>query len=183
MKVAQSREEFLLILNTFLPLNCDVAELGVLHGDFSKEILRIINPETLVLIDPFVTNEAKYKSGLTTAYSTEEDFQRLIMDFEKEIKSGEVILDRRFSYDAVSSYADGVFDFIYIDGSHLKDDVKKDLTDWLPKLKEGGLLCGHDHIDIPEFGVIQAVTEFMEEQNLEMVVLNEAGGDFALKRK
>lgn len=178
-----TREEFLEAVDDYLPTRPTCVEIGVLAGEFSRMILDVLYPDTLVLIDPYVKNDVKYASGLTTAYSTEDDFQRLLMDFEKEIKSGEVILDRRFSYDAVGTYADGVFDFCYIDSDHTYEGVKRDLGDWLPKMKNNSIIGGHDFTDNPEFGVISAVNEFMEEHGFEMLIFNEAGGDWALKRK
>lgn len=51
-------------------------------------------------------------------------------------------------------------DFIFIDGHHTYEAVKHDISVWLPFLKEGGLICGHDYI--PMFpGVVQAVNELL----------------------
>lgn len=35
-------------------------------------------------------------------------------------------------------------DLIYIDASHLEEDVHNDIRTWLPKLKENGIMCGDD---------------------------------------
>jgi predicted O-methyltransferase YrrM len=45
-----------------------------------------------------------------------------------------------------SQFEDNYFDFVYVDGSHLYLDVKKDIEKWLPKVKKGGLLGGHDYM-------------------------------------
>lgn len=54
---------------------------------------------------------------------------------------------------------DNSIDIIFIDGDHSYEAVKKDIALYLPKLKNGGLLTGHD-IDYP--GVNQAVNEIID---------------------
>lgn len=72
---------------------------------------------------------------------------------------------RAFSPEAAAAYEDGFFDFVYIDANHSYGGVKADLDAWYPKVREGGLLCGHDYVDGSvyggvRFGVKQAVDEF-----------------------
>jgi len=184
MKVVESRDEFLKECWLELPIvNCYCIEIGVFRGDFSKMILDIIEPDELYLIDPFELSKEKYSSGLTTAYSDEEDYQLVLNRFKDEIKERKVIINRGYSFDIVELYSDARFDFIYLDGSHLYKDVKRDLNDWLPKLGIDGLMCGHDYIDDTDFGVKRAVNEFCRENNFEMFLFNQQGGDFALRRK
>jgi len=50
------------------------------------------------------------------------------------------------------------FDFVYIDGMHTYEQVKKDIANYLPFIKEGGFIAGHDYV--PGFqGVMDAVNE------------------------
>ncbi len=39
---------------------------------------------------------------------------------------------------------DNTADFIFIDADHRYESIKEDLDIWWPKLKVGGIICGHD---------------------------------------
>ena len=54
-------------------------------------------------------------------------------------------------------------DSIYIDGNHEYDFVKKDLENYYPKLKDGGILAGDD-FQIPN--VRRAVLQFCCKNNI-----------------
>ena len=52
------------------------------------------------------------------------------------------------SLNAARECRDKFYDAIFLDGDHRAPGVRADLEAWLPKLKPGGLMCGHD-IDDP----------------------------------
>jgi hypothetical protein len=41
-------------------------------------------------------------------------------------------------------FPDKSLDFVFIDGNHGYSYVKQDILAWLPKIKPGGIICGHD---------------------------------------
>ena len=45
---------------------------------------------------------------------------------------------------AAGLFPDGTADLVFIDGDHRYHAVRDDLKHWRPKLRRGGLLCGHD---------------------------------------
>lgn len=53
----------------------------------------------------------------------------------------------------------GSLDLVYLDACHSYQCVTDDLTAWLPKLKKGGIMAGHDYQN-QDYGVFQAVQDF-----------------------
>lgn len=63
------------------------------------------------------------------------------------------------SRDAARLYADRSLDFVFIDANHAYPFVRQDITLWLPKVKKGGVLAGHDYTS--HRGVKRAVDELL----------------------
>jgi ubiquinone/menaquinone biosynthesis C-methylase UbiE len=74
---------------------------------------------------------------------------------------------RMKSLEAVNLYDDESLDFVFIDASHEYEDVKNDILEWLPKVKEGGFIGGHDYSSSWD-GVVRAVDEIFN--NSELVI-------------
>ena len=71
------------------------------------------------------------------------------------------------SVEAAKQYADKSLFFVFIDGSHLYEAVKEDILAWLPKVKSGGFIGGHDIDQTEEFnGVRKAVDELIGPKNI-----------------
>lgn len=160
-KMLSTREQLLALL----PQNGVVAELGVDHGDFSKMILDINQPAILHLID--VWKSDRYPEQL---------FHEVSQQFQTEIKEGIVVVNRGLSTDLVSQFPDRYFDWIYIDTVHDYKTTKLELKEYRLKIKQGGIIAGHDfivgEIDVPwKYGVIEAVYEFCVEHGWEIIYL------------
>jgi predicted O-methyltransferase YrrM len=52
---------------------------------------------------------------------------------------------RMTSIQASERYPDGSLDAVFLDASHKYEDVRADILAWLPKVKSGGILAGHDY--------------------------------------
>lgn len=65
----------------------------------------------------------------------------------------------------VSTYYDNKsLDFVFIDAAHDYDNVYKDISYWYPKVKDTGVIAGHDYDS--SVGVKKAVNEFFGEINV-----------------
>ncbi len=70
---------------------------------------------------------------------------------------------RMDSVEASKLYPDNSIDFVYIDADHSYESVKNDINAWLPKVKIGGILAGHDY---PMKSVRDAVHEVLGSSNI-----------------
>ena len=85
---------------------------------------------------------------------------------------------------------DGYFDWIYIDGNHSYEGVKRDIIAAKYKLKLSGLLAFNDytfwsHRELMCYGVMQAVNEFCLNESWEIVYFalnSEAVNDVVLRK-
>lgn len=68
---------------------------------------------------------------------------RTVMDRAGEYK-GRVTILRKLTVLAAREVKDGSLDFVFIDAGHARHAVEADIIAWRPKIREGGLLCGHD---------------------------------------
>lgn len=136
------------------------AEIGVRYGVHSLTILRHLPVKTLYLIDP-----QKEYEGIDGGHKR--GFKGIRKGLRRNLKaySDKLVFIEKFSEDAVCDIPDNI-DFIYIDGNHNYEYVKKDVDLYYPKLKKGGVLCGHD-FQIPD--VARAVCELATKHNLEVL--------------
>ena len=61
------------------------------------------------------------------------------------------------SVEMASEVIDGTLDFAFIDADHSEDAVSRDIAAWLPKVRSGGMLTGHDYDNPLHVGVKPAV--------------------------
>jgi|APGre2960657423_1045063.scaffolds.fasta_scaffold56678_2 predicted O-methyltransferase YrrM len=85
------------------------------------------------------------------------------MFYNEEIKSkykDRLIPIKGYSYNVADQLPNNSMDLIFIDADHSYESVKKDILAYTPKLKDNGILSGHD-IDYP--GVNKAVRELIKD--------------------
>lgn len=140
------------------------AEIGVFRGECSANLLKLHSGLFLYMIDSW--SSETYKDKNNDAVSDE--FRKIYQNeakknFEQAEKSVEPFPARRlllknFSIQAARSFEDKYFDFVFIDAAHDYESVKADILAWMPKIKSGGWIMGHDYgLDWP--GVKKAVDE------------------------
>ena len=150
------------------------AELGVQRGLFSEHLLRYWKGGVLHCIDPWLhfdpTEYAEKKDNVSE--QTHETYHAETVARLKKF-GARAQIHRATSRQAAAAFADGSLDFVFIDAQHHYDAVKEDIDLWHPKIKTGGLLCGHDWLldyGPPRYGVRKAVMEFAEQTSRKILV-------------
>lgn len=141
------------------------AEIGVLHGDFSAEILAR-NPFDLYLVDPWLKQDYFDFNMLTR---NADEFNELHVGVVNRFKENQhVHVMRMFSHEGAREI-NRQFDFVYIDARHDFSNVLSDLFLWTPKMKPDGVIALHDYGNSTFYGVEQAVDKYCEITGYEIV--------------
>jgi hypothetical protein len=89
------------------------------------------------------------------------DFNEVYNIFKNRIENiSNISHIRKLSDDAITDLEGLNFDFVYIDGLHTYDQVKKDISNYKHIIKEGGFVGGHDY-QSGWVGVVKAVDEIL----------------------
>jgi hypothetical protein len=126
------------------------AEIGVLHGDFSNQVLVNTEITSLTLIDvdtSEIVGDVKSDKRVTI-------FEGLSTDFTQNV----------------------LFDWIYIDGDHSYSGVTNDIKHYQELLKPGGYMVFNDYCKINprslgKFGVHDAVNDFIADSGWNVYAL------------
>lgn len=152
------------------------AEIGVAEANYSVVLLDNIPGLTLHLIDPWEPYVGNRRGGgQTKQHGNFEITQNKL----KNYPNNEIIIHRKKSIDAAREVEDGSLDFVYIDGNHDFDYVMEDLIHWGRKVREGGIIAGHDYYHFTDSGVVEAVDAYIKGNNIrEWYLLPEREGSF-----
>lgn len=156
-----------------LPKDLVVAELGVFSGEFSNEIYNRMHPSHLYLVDIWegtMSSGDKDGQNLVTINNMEEVYHQIK---DRYVDTSNIEVVRGTSLDFLNSQPNDSFDMIYIDADHSYNAVKNDLIVSLSKVKNGGLLAGHDYM--PNYEVIYAVDDFCREYGQEIIAITKDG--------
>lgn len=162
------------ILLDSLPKNMKIAELGIFKGEFSKIILEKVSPSELFLVDLFPEEICSGdKDGNNIVWVNLEQMYDQIVEEFKQFQHIKVI--KSYTSDFLNSLEDEYLDAVYIDADHSYEGVKLDLNLSLKKVKKGGIIMGHDYTYDKFPGVVNAVNQFCENNNLKIDILTEDG--------
>ena len=179
-----SNRDFLLAQ---MPKNSCCAEIGVWRGDFSERILKITEPKKLHLIDPWQFQGDNFPEtwyGGKKAQNQKDMNKNYNYIVNKFKNRDNVEINRGLSEDVLQQFDDGYFDWVYIDGNHFYEFVKKDFELSFLKVKKDGIIAGDNYFwkskkDL-DYSVERAVDEFVKIKHFSAVKIQ--GGQYILTK-
>lgn len=115
------------------------AEIGVEQGRYSERLCQQINGLSLLCVDAW----AAY-----TGYREHVDQDKLDGFFaatHARLAPYGCDIRRGTSATVAAEVPDRSLDFVYIDANHRLEFVVADLAAWVPKVRRGGIIAGHDY--------------------------------------
>lgn len=131
-------------------------ELGVSQGRFTMYLCAIMHDMNMMAVDRW-EEQPDHTSEGWIGWDHEGSHSRFKSNCEKFFP-GRVDIRRMDSSQSANLVEDGSIDFSFIDGDHSYEGCKKDIDAWLPKIRPGGMICGHDYNEKWP-GVMKAVKE------------------------
>lgn len=143
---------------------CHVVEVGVWRGQLCREVLKERRDAVMTLVDPWLAGrpgEPWYESGSKMARCSQAEVDEVMEEALRSIEfaSRRWTVIRSTSVEAAPLVLDGTVDLVFIDADHSYHGVRDDIEAWLPKVRAGGWIGGHDYRSVRFPGVERAVHE------------------------
>jgi len=120
------------LIDDFVKEDFKICEIGSYIG-ISSELFSLFC-ETLYCVDSWLVWEE-----MDMAEMPETHFDSMLVTRPNIVKI------KKESTEASNDFDDYFFDMIYIDGDHSEDGFRKDIENWFSKVKDGGVIAGHDY--------------------------------------
>ena len=122
-------------------LKGSIVELGCWQGKSTIGIANHIYPEKVICVDHWRGNEIEGDVSVRIAKE-----RNVYLEFQKNMKigtKGNFTVFKKDCFDFLENYM-GKIKFLHVDADHHYDSVKRTLELAIPKMVEGGIICGDD---------------------------------------
>lgn len=150
-----------------------VAEIGVLDGRLSQHILRGSDCH-LTMVDSWLPGDQqpeRYKQTRDAHSDHTPSEMHGIRTLAMRVAAGYADRTTVLEMDSVAAAAktkNGSLDLVFLDADHSVEGLRRDVAAWLPKVRKGGWIGGHDYANTDTrfaFGVDQVVDEFVAQND------------------
>ncbi len=140
------------------------AEVGVWKGEYSRAFCEAMPKVAWTCVDPWKPYAA-YRDNKNQQDLIDQAYAKAI----QTLRPYRVQFLRMTSAEAAPLVPDVSLDVVYLDGNHEDAYIREDLDLWIPKVRPGGLIAGHDyriHPDKPFIQVKDAVDMYTAERGV-----------------
>lgn len=152
-------------------------EVGTYQGQFASVMIDRLEPNKFYAVDPL-----KLFPGMNSnpghEFGSQQSLDRLAGKVKHRLEIQGHTLIRDVSEKASQQFDDSSLDVVYLDADHSFTGCSSDIDYWFPKVREGGILAGHDYCNGNPakghvYGVIQAVAQLVDEYQLDLFVTSD----------
>lgn len=146
-----------------LPNPAAVVEVGCWRGRSTACLgVEIINAQKDVVL--YCVDTWAYYPETEQPALSQTDFDGVYREFTRNVRPFEHFLwiMRQPSIKAAAEFSPESVDFVFIDANHKYENVLADIRAWLPVVKPGGVIAGHDYYTRQHPGVARAVDEAID---------------------
>lgn len=127
-------------------------EIGTYYGDYARVLSGQWSGQ-LYTVDPYNWQETPtYVDGCRIDWrspdKSELDPEKVRLAAKDNLHTSKNCqMMHMTSLEAAKEFPDESLSFVYIDGDHSRESVEADIAAWYPKVRSGGIFCGHDFYD------------------------------------
>lgn len=136
------------------------AECGVAQGLNSRDLLQS-GFEKLYSVDAWRSLPNLKGDGASIQQWHDRNLE-IAQELMKPFGSKSVFL-RGLTYEMAKEVEDKTLGLVYIDGDHSYEGAMKDLVAWFPKVVDGGIISGHDYLNM-SYSVNDVVKDFCRDK-------------------
>ena len=134
---------------TIVEIGSYVGESTIIFAQFFKKVISI---------DPYIDNYDPTDHACKYA-PFDQVYNRFIFNTKNFPNIDHI---RKTSEDAINDFLPNSIDFVYIDGNHKYEFVKKDIQNYWKIVKPGGFLGGHDYHSIDVKKAIEETINYVD---------------------
>ncbi len=136
-----------------------IVEIGVNRGETSQLFRNLFPQAQLFLVDPWQLTSNYLLSG-TPISRKNRHYAQAYHHVSTLFQDDPQVTIYRMPSTQAAALVPNEIDLVFIDGNHEYAEVKQDIQSWLPKVRRGGLLAGHDYApNIPMFSGVKAAVD------------------------
>ncbi len=143
------------LIQNYFKEDFEMVELGSFHGTstrfFSLFVKKIYSVD---IYDYHIPPTGRIPEMDAMFKEAEKIFIERTADYSNIIKV------RKRTVEAAEDFADNTLDCVYVDAEHIYDYIRADIQAWKDKIKNGGILCGHDYDHNHSISINKILTEF-----------------------